>query len=132
VGEDRSFMMDGRAIAQNGNVAPRVVSQEPMSLVLNLGISTAWGEILLDQLRFPTVMRIDYVRIYRRPGIESITCDPPGYPATEYIKNHAVAYNNPNLTVSCVWYRKSIIADLWQAWNETGYGWPLNKMTSKC
>lgn len=100
VGEDRSFMMDGRALGQNGNVAARVVSEEPMSMVLNLGISTAWGEILLDKLRFPTIMRIDYVRIYQRPGHESITCDPPGYPTTKYIKDHAVAYNNPNLTVS--------------------------------
>jgi beta-glucan synthesis-associated protein KRE6 len=100
VGEDRSFMMDGRAVGQNGNVAPRVVSEEPMSLVMNLGISTAWGMILIDQLKFPTVMRIDYVRIYQRPGNESITCDPPGYPTTDYIKKHPVAYNNPNLTVS--------------------------------
>jgi beta-glucan synthesis-associated protein KRE6 len=100
VGEDQSFMMDGRAIGQNGNVAARVVSEEPMSMVLNLGISTAWGEIVLDQLRFHKIMRVDYVRIYQRPGQESITCDPPGYHTTEYIKNHAVAYNNPNLTVS--------------------------------
>lgn len=99
VGEDPSFVMDGRAIGQNGNVAPRVVSEEPMSMVLNLGFSTAWGMILLDKLRFPTVMRVDYVRIYQRPGHESVTCDPPGYPTTEYIKKHAVAYNNPNLTV---------------------------------
>jgi beta-glucanase (GH16 family) len=111
VGEDQSFMMDGRAIGQNGNVAARVVSEEPMSMVLNLGFSAAWSEILLDQLRFPTIMRIDYVRIYQRPGQESITCDPPGYPTTEYIENHAVAYNNPNLTVSGIQSFKKVVAD---------------------
>jgi beta-glucanase (GH16 family) len=100
VGEDQSFMMDGRAIGPNGNVAARPVSQEPMSMVLNLGMSSAWGEVDIPNLIFPTVMNIDYVRIYQRPGHESITCDPPGYPTTEYIANHPKAYNNPNLTVS--------------------------------
>jgi beta-glucanase (GH16 family) len=99
VGEDPSFIMDGRAIGPNGNVGARVVSEEPMSMVLNLGISSAWGEILMGDLVFPTTMHIDYVRIYQQEGQEIITCDPPGYPTTEYIQNHPVAYNNPNLTV---------------------------------
>lgn len=97
---DQSFMMDGRAIGPNGNIGARQVSEEPMSMVLNLGISPAWGAILLADLKFPTVMHIDYVRIYQKPGQTSITCDPPGYPTTDYIANHADAYNNVNLTVS--------------------------------
>jgi beta-glucanase (GH16 family) len=99
VGEDPSFIMDGRAIGPNGNIAAREVSQEPMSMVLNLGMSGSWSEILMGDLVFPTIMHIDYVRIYQKAGEEIITCDPPGYPTTEYIKNHGVAYNNPNLTV---------------------------------
>jgi beta-glucanase (GH16 family) len=101
VGEDQTFMMDGLAIGPNGNVAARQVSEEPMSMVLNLGISGSWSEILFDDLVFPTIMYIDYVRIYQKPGQTSITCDPPGYPTTDYIANHADAYNNPNLTVIC-------------------------------
>jgi hypothetical protein len=100
VGEDQTFMMDGRAIGPNGNVAARQVSQEPMSMVLNLGMSGSWSEILLGDLKFPTIMHIDYVRLYQEPGQTITTCDPPGYPTTEYIANHADAYNNPNLTVS--------------------------------
>lgn len=99
VGEDPSFIMDGRAIGPNGNIGARLVSEEPMSMVLNLGISSAWGEILFGDLVFPTTMYIDYVRIYQKEGQEIITCDPPGYPTTEYIQNHPGAYNNPNLTV---------------------------------
>jgi hypothetical protein len=53
----------------------------------------------MADLVFPTIMHIDYVRIYQKAGQENITCDPPGYPTTEYIKNHPVAYMNPNLTV---------------------------------
>lgn len=100
VGEDESFMMDSRAIGPNGNVAQRQVSEEPMSLVLNLGISGSWSQISFGQLTFPTTMHIDYVRIYQQPGQKSVTCDPPGYPTTEYIQNHLDAYTNPNLTVS--------------------------------
>lgn len=92
--------MDGGATGPNGNVGVRKVSQEPMSMVFNLGISDAWGEILMADLVLPTVMHIDYVRLYQKPGDENIACDLPGYPTTDYIKNHPVAYNNPNLTVS--------------------------------
>ncbi|PQE31292.1 beta-glucan synthesis-associated KRE6 protein [Rutstroemia sp. NJR-2017a WRK4] len=112
VGEDQTFMMDGRAIGPNGNVGARQASEEPMSMVLNLGFSSAWGEILMGDLRFPTTMYVDYVRIYQREGEEMLTCDPPGYPTTQYIKDHPTAYMNPNLT----------------AWNETGYDWPKNKL----
>lgn len=102
VGDDQTFMMDGRAVGPNGNVGARVVSEEPMSLVLNLGISNSWSEIRMGQLKFPTVMHIDYVRIYQKEGEEMITCDPPGYPTTQYIADHPKAYRNPNLTVSLV------------------------------
>lgn len=113
VGEDPSFIMDGRAIGANGNVAARQVSQEPMSMILNLGLSNSWSEVLIGDLKFPTIMHIDYVRIYQKAGEESVTCDPPGYPTTEYIRNHPVAYNNPNVT----------------SWAETGYPWPKNTLT---
>ncbi|KAF7863199.1 hypothetical protein EAF04_007282 [Stromatinia cepivora] len=116
VGDQQTFMMDGRAIGQNGNVASRQVSEEPMSMVLNLGISGSWSEILIGELRFPTTMYVDYVRIYQREGEESVTCDPEGYETTEYIREHPVAYLNPNLT----------------AWNETGYDWPTNKLMNDC
>lgn len=129
VGEDPSFIMDGRAIGPNGNAAARQVSQEPMSMILNLGISNSWSEVLIGDLKFPTIMHIDYVRIYQKPGETSLTCDPPGYPTTEYIKKHPVAYNNPNLTVS---YRPGANlsdTDFGQSWAETGYEWPKNKLT---
>lgn len=99
---DDQVMMrfDARAIGPNGNIGQRMISEEPMSLVMNLGISNAWVNIDWTGLKFPTVMRIDYVRWYQKEGEEMVTCDPPGYETTEYIKNHPEAYNNPNYTVS--------------------------------
>jgi beta-glucanase (GH16 family) len=105
VGEEQSFLVDGRAIGPNGNVAQRQVSQEPMSIVMNLRISNSWTQIFTSELKFPTTMHVDYVRIYRRPGQTLVTCDPPGYPTTEYIAKHAAAYKNPNFTVSLSWMR---------------------------
>jgi hypothetical protein len=69
-------------------------------MILNLGISENWVAINWTAVSFPAIMRVDYVRIYQREGEESVTCDPPGYETTEYIKNHPEAYNNPNYTVS--------------------------------
>jgi beta-glucanase (GH16 family) len=101
VGDQTMWMMDGRAIGPNGNVAARQVSEEPMSLILNLGISNSWTFIDWPNLKFPTVMRVDYVRWYQKKGEEMVTCDPPGFETTKYIKDHINAYTNPNFTVSC-------------------------------
>jgi beta-glucanase (GH16 family) len=100
VGGQTTFMMDGRAIRANGNIQARQISEEPMSIILNLGISNAWTQIDWANLVFPTVMRVDYVRWYQKKGEKSVTCDPPGFETTQYIKDHKVAYTNSNWTVS--------------------------------
>ncbi|KAH7371082.1 beta-glucan synthesis-associated protein-domain-containing protein [Pyrenochaeta sp. MPI-SDFR-AT-0127] len=116
VGDQTMFMMDGRAIGPNGNVKARQVSEEPMSLILNLGISNSWTWIDWEHLIFPAVMRVDYVRWYQKEGEEMVTCDPPGFETTQYIKDHKNAYTNPNLT----------------QWDETGHAWPKHKLNSQC
>lgn len=101
VGDQQMFMMDGRAIGPNGNIKARQISEEPMSLILNLGISNSWTWIDWEHMQFPAVMRVDYVRWYQKKGEENlVTCDPPGFETTQYIKEHMNAYTNPNLTVS--------------------------------
>lgn len=100
VGGQTTFMMDGRAIGPNGNIQARQISHEPMSMILNLGYSNSWTEIMYDKLRFPTIMRVDYVRWYQKKGQNMVTCDPPGWETTDYIRDHMSAYTNPNFTVS--------------------------------
>ena len=99
---DITWHLDGRAVGQNGNIGSRLISEEPMNLIMNLGLSTSWVAIEWANLRFPTVMRIDYVRWYQKKGQEMVTCDPPGFETTDYIRRHPVAYSNPNLTVSWI------------------------------
>ena len=100
VGDDMNLMLNGNAIGPNGNVGQRIVSEEPMSIVLNLGLSNSWTSIDWSHLKFPATMRVDYVRWYQREGQEMTTCDPPGWETTKYIEEHPKAYMNPNLTVS--------------------------------
>ncbi|KAF2658204.1 glycoside hydrolase family 16 protein [Lophiostoma macrostomum CBS 122681] len=116
VGGQTTFMMDGRAIGPNGNIQARQISEEPMSMILNLGISNSWTFIDWPSLVFPTVYRVDYVRWYQKKGQEMVTCDPPGFETTQYINDHILAYTNPNFT----------------SWKDTGYSWPKHKLNSDC
>ncbi|KAF3904738.1 hypothetical protein ABW20_dc0100930 [Dactylellina cionopaga] len=116
IGDEPSFTMRGEATGPNGNIGARHISQEPMSIVFNLGVSNSWAYIDWPALEFPTTMYIDYVRIYQPEGDEMITCDPPGYPTTEYIQKHLNAYTNPNLT----------------SWESAGYSFPQNTLMNDC
>lgn len=116
IGEEEMMRFDARAIRPNGNVGQRIISEEPMSIILNLGLSQNWVTIDFGALRFPTVLQFDYVRWYQREREEMVTCDPPGYETTKYIQQHPKAYRNPNATL----------------WDEAGYAWPRNSLMHGC
>ncbi|KAJ7920120.1 beta-glucan synthesis-associated [Mycena leptocephala] len=65
---------------------------------MNLGLSENFGFIDFDHLTFPTVMRVDWVRVYQDPENVQIGCDPKDYPTAGYINQYMEAYTNPNLT----------------------------------
>lgn len=118
IGDQYSWRMDARSVRPNGNVGQRTVPQEPMSIVMNFGMSDSFTTVLLPNLHeyFPAKMRFDYIRIYQEEASESMTCDPPGYPTTTYIKDHPAPYANPNLT----------------SWSDTVYDWPQNSFMNTC
>lgn len=111
VSDEMTAGFDARALGPNGNVGQRLVSEEPMSLILNLGLSNSWVNIDWTRLEFPTTMRVDYIRWYQPEGAELITCDPPGYETTEYIAKHAEAYNNANYTVCLAFILGGMLID---------------------
>ncbi|KAJ7181361.1 beta-glucan synthesis-associated [Mycena crocata] len=84
--------------ADGSGVGQRLIPVEPMSIVLNLGLSANWQTILTETMMFPAEMLIDYVRVYQRDGEENVGCDPPDYPTMDYINNHYSAYSDPNVT----------------------------------
>ena len=116
IGDDPVYTMYSAALTPNGNVGWRDISKEPMSIVMNLGISTSWSYIDWFDLRFPAIFEIDYVRIYQPSGNISITCDPEDYPTYDYIENHPKAYKNTNAT----------------SWAQAGYDWPRNSLMNNC
>lgn len=84
--------------ATGSQVGQRLIPEEPMSIVLNLGISPNWQAIDLSTMIFPAELRFDYVRVYQRKGSTNIGCNPKDYPTTDYINNHIEAYTNHNIT----------------------------------
>ena len=116
IGDAETMKFDARAVGPNGNIGQRLIAEEPMSLILNLGFSHSWVDINFDALRFPTVLRVDYVRWYQKADQQMVTCDPPGYETTDYIAKHPLAYNNPNLT----------------HWSDAGYARPKNTLMDGC
>lgn len=108
VGRDDTWTLDARAIGPNGNVGQRTIPMEPMAMILNFGMANGFSDINYTGIAplLPATMRFDYVRIYQREDRDtsSMSCDPPSYPTLAYIRDHANAYTNPNITQWSVTY----------------------------
>ena len=55
-------------------------------LIMNLGISKKFGAVDFEHLRFPSTMRVDYIRVYQDPNAINVGCDPADFPTAAYIK----------------------------------------------
>ncbi|GLB40793.1 putative glycoside hydrolase family 16 protein [Lyophyllum shimeji] len=84
--------------SDGSGVGQRLIPEEPMSVVLNLGISQNWQKIDTSTMMFPAEFLIDYVRVYQRDGATNIGCNPKDYPTADYINAHLDAYQNVNTT----------------------------------
>ncbi|CAA7270511.1 unnamed protein product [Cyclocybe aegerita] len=84
--------------SDGSGVGQRLIPEEPMAIVLNLGISSNWQTIDLSSMMFPAELKFDYVRVYQRKGQTNVGCNPKDYPTTEYINNHMKAYTDINMT----------------------------------
>lgn len=136
VGDDATWTFDARSVGPNGNIGQRTIPEEPMAIVVNFGMSNSFAALNLTGLAttMPATMRLDYIRIYQDPDNVLMTCDPPGFPTTDYITTHAEAYTNPNLTH---WYVHILCGD-WIAHadhlfrSQTGFDWPENSFVNDC
>ncbi|KAF7300816.1 GH16 domain-containing protein [Mycena kentingensis (nom. inval.)] len=98
-------------------IAARSITNEPLYLLINLGISHAFGFVDTSHLTFPATMRVDWVRVYQHPDRINIGCDPADMPTSAYINTYMEAYTNPNLTV-------------WE--DDFHQPWPKNKLMGDC
>jgi beta-glucanase (GH16 family) len=100
VGDQATWSLDARSMGPNGNIGQRIIPEEPMAVIINFGMSNGFAALNMTGLGplMPATMRVDYLRIYQDADNEMVTCDPPGYPTTEYIARHPVPYSDPNMT----------------------------------
>ncbi|KAG9030154.1 hypothetical protein FRB95_004292 [Tulasnella sp. JGI-2019a] len=118
MGGNPTWTLNAAAIGPNAGtqVNQRLLPVEPLSIAFNLGISPTFQAPDFKHLVFPSIFRIDYVRVYQKKGHTNIGCDPPDYPTADYINRHYNAYTNPNLTV----------------WAQAGYTFPRNSQYDGC
>jgi beta-glucan synthesis-associated protein KRE6 len=135
VGDEKTWKLDGRALGPNGNVGQRTIPEEPMSIILNFGMSQGFAPLNLTGLAplLPATMRFDYVRIYQDPNNEMVSCDPPGYESTGYIAEHMDVYQNPNKTlwyvILCCTFSTPMLTSNRE---QTPYSWPKNDFMQGC
>ncbi|KAE9392659.1 glycoside hydrolase family 16 protein [Gymnopus androsaceus JB14] len=94
-------------------ISARPVPQEPMYLIINLGMSESFSTIDFEHLTFPNHLRVDYVRVYQDPNNINIGCDPEDFPTADYINTYIDAYTNPNYTT---W-----VDDFKQSWPKNSF-----------
>lgn len=95
-------------------VGQRLISEEPMYVILNLAISPSFQSLQFDRLEFPGTFLIDYVRVWQKKGQTDVTCDPESHPTADYINKYMEYYTNPNITT----------------WPESE--WPKNALIDNC
>ncbi|THH34124.1 hypothetical protein EUX98_g167 [Antrodiella citrinella] len=93
-----TLQQGGMAADSVVEISSRPVPQEPMYILMNLGMSTNFGPVDLEHLPFPVTMKVDYVRVYQDPDQINYGCDPKDFPTEAYINQYIEAYTNPNLT----------------------------------
>jgi beta-glucanase (GH16 family) len=103
VGADKTWTMKAPGTRANGNIGKRIIPEEPMTIIANSGMSNSFAAIDVATIEkgLPSLMSVDYIRIYQDEDQDTddfMTCDPPGYPTTDYIRKHPEPYANPNLT----------------------------------
>lgn len=72
-----TWQLNAEAIGPNAaaGIGQRLISEEPMSIVLNLAISEKFQPPEWGKIKFPGTLYIDYVRVYQK-GTPKISCDP--------------------------------------------------------
>ncbi|KAK7044475.1 GH16 domain-containing protein [Favolaschia claudopus] len=98
-------------------ISARPITDEPLYIIANLGISKSFGDIDYAHLNLPATMLIDYVRVYQHPDKINIGCDPPERPTAKYIETYLRAYQDANLTTWVDDYGQTV---------------PKNKLIDKC
>lgn len=108
---------EGMAADPVTEISDRPIAQEPMYLIMNLGMSPNFANVDFTDLTFPAVMEVDWIRVYQPKHAINVGCDPKDFPTASYINEYIEAYTNPNLTT-------------WTG--EFGQPFPKNRFLGQC
>ncbi|CAD6582269.1 MAG: hypothetical protein CYPHOPRED_001879, partial [Cyphobasidiales sp. Tagirdzhanova-0007] len=112
VGGEPTWTLKAGAFPANAvtEIGPRLISEEPMYMIINLGMSSKFQALQFNALKFPATMYIDYVRVWQPQGQTDISCDPPEYPTQDYINTYMEYYTDPNITTwpTNIWPKNSL------------------------
>ncbi|CAG8677067.1 3304_t:CDS:2 [Cetraspora pellucida] len=88
VGDQLTWRMNASAVGPSkiNDIGQRIISEEPMSIIINLGMSEEFSQVDFRNLEFPSTMYVDYVRVYQDPLKVKVSCDPPDHPTSDYIR----------------------------------------------
>ncbi|KAI9596758.1 beta-glucan synthesis-associated [Syncephalis fuscata] len=88
VDNNKKWSFSAQAVGPNSRsrIGQRVVSEEPMYLLMNVAMSDTFGKIDFGKAKFPATMYVDYIRIYQDPKKDR--------PTAKYIKDHPKLYTN--------------------------------------
>ncbi|KAF8634470.1 hypothetical protein AX15_000911 [Amanita polypyramis BW_CC] len=93
-----TVLASGLDVDPVAQISARPIPQEPMYIIMNLGISENFGFVDFQHLTFPTKMKVDYIRVYQPKNAINYGCNPTDFPTNDYIQQYLPAYTNPNLT----------------------------------
>ena len=62
----------------------------PQYIIMNLAISEGFSVVDYENLQFPAMLSIDYVRVYQPKNAINIGCDPVDFPTAKYIETWVV------------------------------------------
>ncbi|KAL6780778.1 hypothetical protein ACKKBF_B11790 [Auxenochlorella protothecoides x Auxenochlorella symbiontica] len=71
--------------ATGAYAGPRSIPNEAMFLVMNFGMSYSFSSVDLAHLAFPSIMKIDHVRLYQLTDKINVGCSPRRYPTSQYL-----------------------------------------------
>lgn len=116
----KAWTLEASAVGADAlaGISQRPIPEEPMYILMNVAISSGFGSVEWDELKFPATMEVDYIRLYQAPDKQNLGCDPPDFPTYDYINRHIEAYTNPNYTI---WGGD-------QATGGYGANWPRNRL----
>ncbi|SJX63299.1 related to KRE6-glucan synthase subunit [Sporisorium reilianum f. sp. reilianum] len=115
-----TWTLSGASLAANPytEIGQRLIPTEPMSIVINLALSDGFQKVHWNQIDFPAVMRVDYIRVYQKDGEpDRISCDPPDHPTAKYINDHM------DILTPCI-----LLCSLLVAQNS----WPKSSLLGQC